>query len=89
MRKSSLIWVPVALLALSAMVEGSMQARAARRARAVVATATCSARQLEVDIAGDGRKEEVILTRIGDESWADVYFQGDSAVVDARRQVAR
>ena len=78
MRKSSLIWVPVALLALSAMVEGSMHARAARHAKQpVVATATCSARQLEVDIAGDGRQEEVILTRIGDESWADVYFRGD------------
>ena len=77
MRKSSLIWVPVALLAISAMVEGTMHARAARQAKPVVATASCHARQLEVDLAGDGRIEQVMLTRIGDDSWADVYFDGD------------
>ncbi|HEX4458901.1 MAG TPA: hypothetical protein VIA18_13085, partial [Polyangia bacterium] len=81
MRKSSLIWVPVALLAVSAMVEGSMHAHAARKATPVVAptamNAPCSTRQLEVDVAGDGRTEQVILTRIGDESWADVYYKGD------------
>jgi hypothetical protein len=77
MRKSSLVWVPVALLAVSAMVEGSMHARAARQAKPVVATASCHARQLEIDLAGDGRTEQVMLTRIGDESWADVYFAGE------------
>ena len=78
MRKSSLIWVPVALLAVSALVEGSMHAHAARQAKQpIVAAAPCSTRQLEVDVAGDGRTEQVILTRIGDESWADVYFRGD------------
>jgi hypothetical protein len=77
MRKSSLVWIPVALLALSAMVEGSMHARAAHKHKPLAALANCHARPVDVDIAGDGRTEQVMLTRIGNDSWADVYLDGE------------
>jgi hypothetical protein len=66
-----LVWsIPAALVVLMALVEGGAQsrARAARRA-----PASCAARELAMDVDGDGTAERVQLERVDDDAWADVW----------------
>jgi hypothetical protein len=72
--KTLLWWIPAALVAMVAVAESGMQmsARAAKRADAT-ATMRCHAREVAVDLDGDGRAESVRLVRVGDDAWADVW----------------
>jgi hypothetical protein len=78
--KTLLWWFPASIVAIVAVVEGGMHmgARAARRqATHAPVTATCTAREVAVDLDGDGRAELVKLVRVGDDAWADVW-SGDA-----------
>jgi hypothetical protein len=74
--KTLLWWFPAAIVAIVAVVEGGMHmgARAAKKQAAHgAATASCRARELAVDLDGDGRTEVVKLVRVGNDAWADVW----------------
>jgi len=76
--KSLLFWIPAALLAVAALAEGGMHARGAKHVSTTTAAplASCYARELTLDIDGDGKPEQLKMVRIGDDTWADVYFAG-------------
>jgi hypothetical protein len=68
-KRTLLLWVPATLFAVMAVAEGAMHVRngaSHQRASACV-------RELSVDLDGDGRRETVRLTRVGNEAWADVW----------------
>jgi hypothetical protein len=74
MRYKLVLWVPVVLLAMLAMVVGGIKAgaRAARDTR----TTACKLRALDVDLDGDGRPEQVKIVRVDNDAWADVWQNG-------------
>jgi hypothetical protein len=75
--KTLLWWIPATVVAMVAVAEGGMHMGAARATRHsgghAAAAASCRARQLAVDLDGDGVPESVRLVRVGDDAWADVW----------------
>jgi hypothetical protein len=70
--KSLMWWVAAAVVAVVALTASGVH-MGARAAKKSPATAACRARELAVDLDGDGRAETVRLVRVGDDAWADVW----------------
>jgi hypothetical protein len=77
MRRTLLWWIPAALLASVALVEGAVRV-GARAVEPRAAAPACSANDLAMDIDGDGKLEHVRLVRVDDDAWADVYSANGS-----------